>query len=182
MDYAEKKQPVYRCGYTRNDETELCYKQEISESLLNKVVFDIISKQAEIILNIDKAQIKTEQLADMEKQITAYQKEKQILYEQLLTGKITLEEYKKLKQETDTKVENYRVQYNKYRQSAEQTRLENDEKLKNLQIAKTVKKENTLTQALADMLIDKVYVYPDNRLEIEWKIKDFCTDTTVMLS
>ena len=96
MDYAPKKSPVYRCGYTRNDETELCYKQEISESLLNKAVFDIISKQAEIILNIDNAsnidnaQIKIEQLADMEKQITAYQKEKQILYEQLLTGKITL--------------------------------------------------------------------------------------------
>ena len=52
MDYAPKKSPVYRCGYTRNDEKELCYKQEISESLLNKAVFDIISKQAEIILNI----------------------------------------------------------------------------------------------------------------------------------
>ena len=100
MDYAPKKSPVYRCSYTRNDETELCYKQEISESLLNKAVFDIISKQAEIILNIDNSQIKTEQLADMGKQITAYQKEKQILYEQLLTGKITLEEYKKLKKET----------------------------------------------------------------------------------
>lgn len=109
-------------------------------------------------------------------------KEKQILCEQLLTGKITLEEYKKLKQEIDTKVENYRVQYNKYRQSAEQTRLENEEKLKTLQTVKTAKKENTLTQSLADMLIDKVYVYPDNRLEIEWKIKDFCTDTTIMLS
>ena len=93
-----------------------------------------------------------------------------------------IEEYKKLKQENDTKVENYRVQYNKYRQSAEQTRLENDEKLKTLQTVKTAKKENTLTQALADMLIDKVYVYPDNRIEIERKIKDFCTDTTIMLS
>ncbi len=82
---------MYRCSYTRNDETELCYKQEISESLLNKAVFDIISKQAEIILNIDNSQIKTEQLADTGKQI---------LYEQLLTGKITLEEYKKLKKET----------------------------------------------------------------------------------
>lgn len=39
--------------------------------------------------NIDNSQIKTEQLADMGKQITAYQKGKQILYEQLLTGKIT---------------------------------------------------------------------------------------------
>ena len=93
-----------------------------------------------------------------------------------------IEEYKKLKQENDTKVENYRVQYNKYRQSAEQTRLENDEKLKTLQTVKTAKKENTLTQALADMLIDKVYVYPDNRIEIERKIKDLCTDTTIMLS
>ncbi len=80
----------------------------------------------EIILNIDNAsnidnsQIKTEQLADMGKQITACQKEKQILCEQLLTVKI--------------------------------------------------------------MLIDKVYVYPDNRIEIERKIKDFCTDTMIMLS
>lgn len=78
---------MYRCSYTRNDETELCYKQEISESLLNKAVFDIISKQAEIILNIDNSQIKTEQLADTGKQITAYQKEKQILYQMKMLQK-----------------------------------------------------------------------------------------------
>jgi len=41
MDYEPKKSPVYRCSYTRNDEIELCYKQEISESLLNIAVFDI---------------------------------------------------------------------------------------------------------------------------------------------
>lgn len=78
MDYAPKKSLVYRCSYTRNDETELCYKHEISESLLNKAVFYIILKQTEIILNIDNLQIKIEQLADMGNQI---------LYEQLLTGK-----------------------------------------------------------------------------------------------
>lgn len=27
---------------------------------------------------------------------------------------------------------------------------------------------------LADTLIDRVYVYPDNPLEIVWKMKEFC--------
>ena len=112
------------------------------------------------------AQIRTEQLADIEKQITACQKKKQRLYEQLLTAEITLDEYKQLKIELDTKTENYRIQYDKFRKSEE----------KIIQTVKAVKKETALTQALADMLIEKVCVYPDNRLEIVWKIKDFCTE------
>ena len=173
---------LYRCSYTRNDETEPCYKSEITEGALNQAIFDIISKQAESILNIDDvskvdtAQIKTEQLADIEKQITACQKKKQLLYEQLLTEEITLDEYKRLKIELDTKAENYRIQYDKFRKSEERSQLETENRSKIIQTAKAVKKETALTQALADMLIEKVCVYPDNRLEIEWKIKDFCTE------
>ncbi|MDR1703495.1 MAG: hypothetical protein LBS19_02250, partial [Clostridiales bacterium] len=33
--------------------------------------------------------------------------------------------------------------------------------------------ENGLTLALVDLFIDKVLVFPDNRLEIKWKAKDF---------
>ena len=29
---------------------------------------------------------------------------------------------------------------------------------------------------LADTLIDRVYVYPNNQVEIVWKMKDFCTE------
>ena len=39
-----------------------------------------------------------------------------------------------------------------------------------------MKKENTLTQALADMLIDKVLVYPGKRIDVIWKMQDFCRD------
>ena len=188
MDYVPKKTPIYRCSYTRNDETEPCYKSEIPESSLNQAVFDIISKQAEILLNIDDvskadtAQIKTGQLADIEKQIAACQKEKQKLYEHLLTEKITLDEYRQLKQEYDTRAENCRIRYDKCRQSEEQNRLKIENRTKILQTAKTIKKENTLTQALADVLVEKVCVYPDNRLEIEWKIKDFCAENTAVIS
>ena len=122
------------------------------------------------------AQIRTEQLADIEKQITACQKKKQRLYEQLLTAEITLDEYKQLKIELDTKTENYRIQYDKFHKSEERSQLETENRSKIIQTAKAVKKETALTQALADMLIEKVCVYPDNRLEIVWKIKDFCTE------
>ena len=130
----------------------------------------------------DTAQIKTGQLADIEKQIAACQKEKQKLYENLLTEKITLDEYRQLKQEYDTRAENCRIRYDKCRQSEEQNRLKIENRTKILQTAKTIKKENTLTQALADVLVEKVCVYPDNRLEIEWKIKDFCAENTAVIS
>ena len=183
MDYVPKKIPIYRCSYTRNDETEPCYKSEITEGALNQAIFDIISKQAESILNIDDvskvdtAQIKTEQLADIEKQITACQKKKQLLYEQLLTEEITLDEYKRLKIELDTKAENYRIQYDKFRKSEERSQLETENRAKIIRTAQAVKKETALTQTLANMLIEKVCVYPDNRIEIVWKIKDFCTES-----
>lgn len=59
---------------------------------------------------------------------------------------------------------------------------ENENRTKIIRTAKAVKKETTLTQALADMLIEKVCIYPDNRLEIEWKIKDFCTENTAEIN
>ena len=43
-----------------------------------------------------------------------------------------------------------------------------------IQIAKDVSKENILTQALADTLVDKVYISPEKNIEIVWKIQDFC--------
>lgn len=178
MDYVPKKIRYTDAVIQGTMKRSLAISRKYRKSL-NQAVFDIISKQAEILLNIDDvskadtAQIKTGQLADIEKQIAACQKEKQKLYEHLLTEKITLDEYRRLKQEYDTKAENYRIRYDKCRQSEEQNRLKIENRTKIVQTSKTIKKENTLTQALADVLIEKVCVYPDNRLEIEWKIKDF---------
>ena len=91
------------------------------------------------------AQIRTEQLADIEKQITACQKKKQLLYEQLLTEEITLDEYKQLKIELDTKTENYRIQYDKFCKSEERSQLETENRAKIIRTAKAVKKETAFT-------------------------------------
>jgi len=41
-------------------------------------------------------------------------------------------------------------------------------------LAREISDSCGLTQELADALIERVYIYPGNRIEVEWKIKDFC--------
>ena len=182
MQRLPQKEITFACQYTRHDEKEPCYNLRVSEKELHKVLFDIISKQAEIILNInditelDNLQLKTEQTVELEKQIENCRKEKQHLYEQLLTRKIILDEYQMLKENCDADMRDYELQYDRSCRELEQTKNDNQTREKFIQIAKDVKKENTLTQALADMLIDKVLVYPDKRIDVIWKIQDFCRD------
>ncbi len=187
MDYSMRKYGAFfYCTYTRNDMAEPCHKHKIYESDLHKVLFDIISKQAELILNVDSISdvdtlsVKTEKSVDLEKQIEVYQQKKQKLYEQLLMQEISKDEYMELKAQYDATIQNMSAQYDRSRRDIEQAKSYRESLSQAKQIAKSVQKENTLTQALADMLIDKVYVYPDNRIEVVWKIKDFCTEKNIL--
>lgn len=42
-------------------------------------------------------------------------------------------------------------------------------------LASDVQAQSTLTRELTDTLIERVTVYPDNQIEVRWKLKDFCT-------
>lgn len=185
LHYHRRKNSAFICEYTRHDETEPCYKLSLNEEELHKVLFDIISKQAEIITNIDsldsidKIEIQSEKAIEIEKQITACHREKQNLYEQLIAKQITVEEYQKQKGICDADMRNYQAEYDRSSRQLEQAKTNNTTHSQLMDIAKKVKKENTLTQSLSDMLIDKVFVYPNKRIEVVWKIKDFCMDMTV---
>ena len=56
--------------------------------------------------------------------------------------------------------------------------MEMDEKTKSArtELAREVVGASGLTAGLADTLIDRVYVYPNNQVEIVWKMKDFCME------
>lgn len=55
------------------------------------------------------------------------------------------------------------------------SQMQMDEKEKNArtELAQKVSEAGGLTAGLAKTLIDRVYVYPDNQVEIVWKMKDF---------
>lgn len=182
LHYHRRKKPSFNCEYSKYDETEPCYNLGLYEEELHSVLFDIISKQAEIITNIDnldsidKIKIHSEKTIEIEKQIAACHQVKQNLYEQLITKQITVEEYQKQKGICDADMRNYQAEYDRSIRQLEQVKTNNTNHSQLMDIAKKVKKENTLTQSLSDMLIDKVFVYPDKQIEIVWKIKDFCMD------
>ena len=59
-----------------------------------------------------------------------------------------------------------------------QMQMKEKEKSVRTELAQEISGAGELTVGLADALIDRVYVYPRNRVEIVWKMKDFCMEDT----
>ena len=54
--------------------------------------------------------------------------------------------------------------------------MDADTKNASRKLAQEIIDTEGLTAGLVDTLIERVYVYPGNQLDIEWKIKDFCAE------
>lgn len=90
---------------------------------------------------------------------------------------ITAIEYQVMKRSFDEKIGLAQQQLERCRKQIEENKLTAKTTSEMKKIAKEIQKENTLSQRLADTLIDKVFVSPDKRIEIVWKIQNFCTTT-----
>ena len=60
------------------------------------------------------------------------------------------------------------------------SQMEMDEKAKSArtELVREVVGAGGLAAGLADTLIDRIYIYPDNQVEIVWKMKDFSMEAT----
>lgn len=96
-------------------------------------------------------------------------------YEKLMGKEITTVEYQVMKKTFDEKIAYAQQQLERCCKQIEENTLAAKTNSEVKKLAKEVLKENTLSQSLADRLIDKVYVYPNRRIEIVWKVQDFCT-------
>ena len=104
--------------------------------------------------------------------------QKRVLYEQFLLQEISLDEYKRLKAEIDLDLSRLEQSYSLLR--TQNIQMQMDEKIKKVRtnMARKISESDTLTVELADALFERIYVYPGNQLDIEWKIKDFCVETS----
>lgn len=143
------------------------------------MLFDILSKQAQIILSadslndIDKMSLCSEQQAEHIKLINKCQDNKRILYEQYVMKKIGDIQYKNMKVELDEKLSQLNHTFADLSAKSAKVKANYEEKSKVNEIASDISEKSGLAQAIVDLLIDKVYVYPDNRIEIFWKVTDF---------
>jgi len=153
------------------------------EREIENLLFEIISKKAQIILNTDNTDdfsnipLHMKQQSEYEKRINLLREEKCQLYERYVLGTITAEAYKAEKSVIDTELNRLNQAYASLKlETAVMVASKNsDDEIR--RIAESASGESKLNKALVELLIDKIYVYPGNRIEIMWKVADFFAAT-----
>ena len=144
------------------------------------MLYEILSKQAQVILNVvnlanaGRLDVQLARQAEYDKRIEGCLDQKRVLYEQLILKQITMEDYKSQKAAVDSELDRLREIHSNLK--VQTSRMEMNEKAKSArtELAREVVRTGGLTAGLADTLIDRVYIYPNNQVEIVWKMKDFC--------
>ncbi|GHU44414.1 hypothetical protein FACS1894111_11650 [Clostridia bacterium] len=166
---------VYRCLHSYADPNAKCHKMKISAAEIHETVLAIIKKQAELVLNTDKLSNIQNNGADAgktlayEKQLRQLEEECQKFYEQFVLCEIDRETYQSVKSDCAEQIEQLHKQLAVLRQTERKKRITKQ----SLAMAKKAMDESAIPQGLVEALIEKVLVFPDNRLEIRWKVADF---------
>jgi hypothetical protein len=169
---------VYFCRHAQTIASSPCHHQRIQAKELERMVFEIVSKQLEALQGIDageaESKLKTQltQRAGFEDQIANIIDDKRLLFDQLMRGEIDDDTFKSRNTEYSAALQHVKNAYALVSAQARATEKLHDEKVKRQTIAREVSGKKELTQALADALIEKVVVYPGNRIEIAYRFKD----------
>lgn len=169
---------IYRCRFSYMDSSQPCYGMTIRESELESIVYEFLCKQFEVSLGIDgpnelkpvdKVAVRR---AEFDNQIFELQEEKRKLYEALVIKQIDVNLYKEQKALIEQRL--LEVQNTK---AVVMTRLEAEQQEKERQhqqkdVLQSLVENKGLTSELVDMLIEKIFIYPNKRVEIVLKIKN----------
>ena len=146
------------------------------------MLYEVLSKQAQVILNVadlsnaGRLDVQLAEQAEYDKQIESCMDHKRVLYEQLILKQITMEDYKSQKAAVDGELDRLREIHSNLKAQTSQMEIDEKSKSARKELAREVVGAGSLTAGLADTLIDRVYVYPNNQVEIVWKMKDFCME------
>jgi len=179
MHRSNNKGHDYSCRYTSVDKTADCNGMIVGERDLETLLFDVISKQAQVILSLDNLsdlsnlELQSAQQTEYDKQIAQYNESKRNIYERFVLHEIGGAEYKTLKSAIDADLYKAERSRNAISEELKKMRAHADIDVKSKEIAEGVSTEAGLSQEIVDLLIQKVMVYPDNHVEIIWKVSAF---------
>ena len=182
MPRTSNKSYSFICRHSRVDEAAACHGLTIRESELEGLIYEVLSKQAQVILNLDslsnagRLDVQLAEQAESNSRIKECMDQKRVLYERFVLKEISIEDYKRQKAAVDIELDRLRVIHSALEAQAAQMQMDEQTKSARAKLAQEVAKADGLTAGLADTLVDRVYVYPGNRVEIVWKMKDFCLE------
>jgi DNA invertase Pin-like site-specific DNA recombinase len=175
LSYDPVDTPVFRCYHTDANPTADCYKMKVVVHELDEAIMETIRIHAEVVLNtaelssLQKASENIRQISELKKQVAQLTEQRQGIYEQYIIGKIDRDSYQSLKAAITDRLSEFNTQLARHRQS-ERDMVSGK---KSAAIAKTVLNNTFEPKEIIDALIEKILVFPDDELEIVWKVKEF---------
>ena len=82
--------------------------------------------------------------------------------------------YETQKAAIDNELDRLREIHSKLKMQTSRMQMGEKAKSAKIELAREVVEASGLTAGLADMLVDRVYVYPGSQVEVVWKMRDFC--------
>ena len=125
---------------------------------------------------LSNTELQSAELSEYEKRITNLNSKKRQLYEDWLMQVIDKATYLERKAVLDEELNRLTRIKSSLAATVNQTKANQMKQDNARELAETVVNSGSLTSTLAEALIEKVYVYPGNQVEIIWKTKDFCLE------
>ena len=169
------KTSYYFCRHSDADDSKQCHDLHVEVSGLEQAVLDTLKIQMEVFLSQDGAASPTGSITERpayEQQIETLVNEKMRLYENYQMGEIELADYKARKEILDAKLLKAKNAYAALTAQAKRDQEAQARKAERQSISKELSAADVLTTELTELLVDKVYVFPDRRIEIVFKVKD----------
>jgi DNA invertase Pin-like site-specific DNA recombinase len=163
------------CKVTLADPAADCYKLKVSAAELEDAVMTVIKKQAEVILASDdlsalqKHADNSSKLSEYEKELLSLGEHRQRVYEAYITGGIDRKTYSGTRANITAQIDSLRGLVS----SLKQFEHDGSAKKKTIGQAKEVLGGSLSHQEIVDTLIEKIHVFPENHLEITWKLSGF---------
>jgi hypothetical protein len=176
------------CNSRRAYSKNACVPVSIGENDLKEVLLEMLEKQAEVFgvgydYNTHKPPSKEciAEKAELQQVLSDLNKNSNFLkslYESLITGDITQDEYRELKDDYEKKITVLKAKKKNLQNNIAERIAKESATGKAVFHLKEVRQVTDLTAASIDKLIDKILIYKGKHIEVRFKFSDGLTDNS----
>lgn len=168
------------CRHTQAVMNAPCHGLRVDEPELESMVYTVLKTQAQIILgaadlNASSIDALSAKHAGYSQQICDMQEQKRVLFEQMILGELSEPKYREKKAALDNELVRLKEMQSALSSQLSQVRVNEETKNANRALARKVVDIGQLSTELVDALIERVYVYPGQNVEIVWKVAGFAS-------
>ena len=164
----------FHCLTNSRVEKDSCKGVMIQETELIATVTSVLEKELTVALGMSLPLFQLEARQKQEKdKLRGQMSSKRQLYERYALGEIDLETYRSQKAVYDAELVQAKNVHAAITAQTKQIQSDYEARLKQREIVQEVGSTDVLTQSLIDRLINRVYVFPGDRIEIEYVTQDF---------